>query len=221
MGYEATSDGTLYVPAAYADAIWIELAERYPDAEDYAKDCLDELSSVDKIASAVAGELGSFDPTSGYSVTRVEQSYQVSVWAGGKLGSPELYLQILAEHGVTGEIHSVGEESDAWRWKLADGDLCDEGGRMVYGEDVDPSAWVAQLTSGAGAYDRVAVASSERAAHDQIAVWCREAVLAEATMQLSEAELDAAAVAKRAAELGIRGRVVPAHSGREELAGIG
>lgn len=221
MGYEATSDGTLYVPVAAADAIWVELIERYPNAEDYAQDCVDELSSVHRIASAAAGELGSYDPTSGYSITETDQSYQVSVWAGGKLGSPELYLQVLAEHGVTGEIHSVGEDSDTWRWRLADGDLCDESGRLVYGEDVDASAWVAQLATGAGLYDRVAVTSSERAAHDQITAWCREVVRAEAPTPLSDADLDEVTVAARAAELGIRGRVIPAHSGREELAGIG
>ncbi|WP_128645084.1 hypothetical protein [Rhodococcus sp. BS-15] len=220
MGYEATSGGTLYVPVAAADAIWVELIERYPNAEDYVEGCVEELASVDKIASAVAGELGSYDPTSGYSVTRVEQSCQVSVWGSGKLGSPELYLQVLAEHGATGEIHGAGEDSAMWRWKLADGGLSDDGGRMVYGEDVDPSAWVAQLASGVGAYDRIAVTSSEQAAHDQITAWCREIVLAEAPTPLPETELDAVAVATRAAELGIRGRVIPAASGREELAGI-
>lgn len=220
MGYEATSDGTLRVLIADVDAVWAGLLAGYPLAEQHSQYSNDigtgELRSVEKIASTVVSELGTYDPTSSYAVTQHAETFEVAVWSGGKLGDADVVLKVLAELGVTGEIDAVGEDHHKWRWRLRDGALAEENGRVVYGEDVDSGIWVAQLCVGGAGFDRIAVTCGEQAAHAQVSAWCHQYSRGAGQGQ-SEVNAhisgDAFVLPEWATALGWRARVLPVGGG--------
>jgi hypothetical protein len=129
------------------------------------------------VAAAVAEALGATEesPTVQIGDGRVD----IMVSASSRAPDADRVLNILAESGATGAVECCGEDDALWRWRLADGALHDDAGRILYAGDVDTTGWVVQLQAvDDHDLDRVAIVATEHAGIPLLAQWCRDAIAA-------------------------------------------
>lgn len=179
MGCYANCNGTLAIAAAAVAPLWAALeaaARTTPPMVDISAaasaDPDDGLAG--KIGAVIAEQIGQDCAGYGYQADELDGVVDLSIWGDGKILGAKRVLRIVAEHGVTGIIECRGEDYSLWQWRLADGAVHDEDGRIVYDGEVDTDGFIAQLQGpGDSSFDRVAVLPSESSAWAQIATWCR------------------------------------------------
>lgn len=101
----------------------------------------------------------------------------IYVSANDRASDADRVLKILAESGATGEVECCGEDGALWRWRLADGTVHEDDGRVLYAGDVDTTAWLVQLQAADDhELDMVAVVAAECDGIPVLARWCRTAI---------------------------------------------
>ena len=176
MSYYVSSRGSITLPDSAIESVWgnlVSAAAKNTIDLAGANDMAHEYGTEGKIACVIAAAVGSDCPTDTWERSSAAATVTVEVWGDGDLGEVTEVLAIVASGGGTGVIHSHSDGGSVWRWRLEGGEAHDETGRVLYGDEVDNTAWIAQLHR-PDDFDRVAVAASEGSAIALVASWCRE-----------------------------------------------